>query len=187
VLYSGVKLISFQLLFVVVCVCMALFPRLMYSIGFVLSVAGVFYIYLFMRHIRFLPKKWYGKIALGLLFNGIIFLNMLPLVHWYFPYYTPLGLLSIPLTLSFVVYFPLVLGLHVIGLGFIFDRFLLWAQELHIGAIEFYTPLWLLAIFLILCFGAIKWRILYMFVNIFSIMFFCFLALRFYNAGIKLW
>lgn len=187
VVYSGVKLISFRLLFVVVCVCMALFPRLIYSIGFALSVAGVFYIYLFVRHIRFLPKQWYKKVALGLWFNAIIFLNMLPLVHWFFPYFTPLGLLSIIITLSFIVYFPLVLGLHAIGLGFVFDSFLLWAKSLDINAISFYTPLWILLPFVILCFWAIKSRLAYVCVNIFSFMFFVFLSLKFYTEGASLW
>ena len=73
VVYSGIRLISFKLLFVVVCVCLALFPRLIFSIGFALSVSGVFFIYLFVRHIHWVGGLWHKIVSVPISFNTLIF------------------------------------------------------------------------------------------------------------------
>lgn len=189
VLYSGVRLLSFQLLFVIVSLCLALFPRLIFSVGFILSVSGVFFIYLFIQHFHPILQKayWQKYFILPFCFNGVIFIDMLIVVHCFFPYFTPLTLISIPLTLVFILFFPLVIALHFVGLGGIFDGFFEWVSGIEIPIIEFYSPWWLLGI--VVCLSAVAmWRIwAYWILNLVGLGFFGFLCWKFYKSGLSLW
>lgn len=177
--YSGIKLLSFRLLFVVVCVCLALFPRLIFSIGFALSVSGVFFIYLFVKHIHFNNGFLHKIVLLPIVFNTLIFIDMLPLVHWFFPYFTPLCLLCIPLSLLFVVFFPFMLVAHILRLGFICDSFFEWSLGISITALEFYTPWWFLIIFLICCAISMYSKITYYILHVLGGGFFIYLLVSF--------
>ncbi len=177
VVHSGIKLISFRLLFVVVCVCLALFPRLILSIGFVLSVSGVFFIYLFMRHMHIREGFLHKWVCVPLGFNMLIFIHMLPIVHWFFPYFTPLCLLCIPLSLLFVIFFPAMLLAHIVGLGALCDGFLEWAMGMKLYAIEFYTPWWFVCFFGVICTAAIYSKRAYYVLHILGIMFFSYLSI----------
>lgn len=179
IVYSGIKLISFKLLCVVVCICIALFPRLIFSVGFILSVSGVFFIYLFITHISMRKSAMYNIVVMPLLFNSVIFIDMLPLVHWFFPYFTPLCMLCIPLSIIFVAFFPTMLFAHIVGLGHICDSFFEWAMNLHINAISFYTPWWFLMIFVSLCVAAIYTKKAYYALHIVAMLFFLMLVWRF--------
>ncbi|CUU40167.1 MULTISPECIES: ComEC/Rec2 family competence protein [Helicobacter] len=173
VVYSGIKLFSFRLLVVVVCVCVAFFPRLIFSIGFGLSVSGVFFIYLFVKYVRLDSKVLYV-----LLFNTLIFFDMLPLTHWFFPYFTSLSLLSIPISLLFVVFFPAMLIAHIVGVGALCDEFLQWAMNLQINSIEFYTPWWFLCIFTLCAIGAIYTKRLYYTLHLLALLFFGYMVYK---------
>ena len=77
----------------------------------------------------------------ALLFNTLIFVDMLPLVHWFFPYFTPLSALSILLSLLFVIFFPAMLIAHIVGLGALCDSFLQWAMNLNLHKkVVLYAP-----------------------------------------------
>lgn len=178
VVYSGIKLVSFRLLFVVVCVCLALFPRLIFSVGFGLSVSGVFFIYLFVRYMHFNRGLWHKVVYVPFAFNTLIFLDMIPLVHWFFPYFTPLCVISIPLSLLFVFFFPAMLVAHIFGFGALCDSFLQWAMNLHIDAIEFYTPLWFLCLFALCAIGAIFTKKLYYALHSLALLFFSFMVYK---------
>lgn len=185
-IFSGIKLLSFRLLFVVVVLCLALFPRLIFSVGFGLSVSGVFFIYLFVRFSK-IQKEW-GVIRkfvlLPLWFNALIFLDMLVVVHWFFPYFTPLNIFSIPLSLLFVAFFPCMLMAHILGFGGLCDGVLQWAMGLELDSIEFYTPSWLLIAFLFLCALAMRFRIAYIALHCVGLSFFIFLCMRFYESSL---
>ncbi|WP_258554180.1 ComEC/Rec2 family competence protein [Helicobacter cinaedi] len=184
-IFSGINLLSFRLLFVVVALCLALFPRLIFSVGFGLSVSGVFFIYLFAKFSKI--QKWRGVmgkfVLLPLWFNTLIFLDMLVLVHWFFPYFTPLNMLSIFLSLLFVVFFPCMLMAHILGFGWLCDGVLQWAMKLELDSIEFFTPTWLLCIFLLLCVLAMRFRIAYIALHCVGLGFFSFLCMRFMNLA----
>lgn len=160
-IYSGVNLLSFKLLFIVVSVCIALFPKLLFSIGFILSVCGVFFIYLFCSYVKLQKNKLFNILIMPLFFNAAIFLNMLVIVHYFFPYFSPYCLLSIPLSIAFVAFFPLSLLAHFFNIGFIFDDFLLWAMSLEFGSIDIYTPIFLLIPYIFLSFLAIRFYFAY--------------------------
>ncbi|WP_104696953.1 MULTISPECIES: ComEC/Rec2 family competence protein [unclassified Helicobacter] len=148
--YNRIKILSFHMLLVLVVLMLAFFPRLIFNIGFILSVSGVFYIFLILKY---LPKtKWYIWIFV---FNISIFLLMGVVVHFYFPYFSPYQFLSIPLSIIFVAWFPLMLFLHCIGFGGIFDSFLEKILAFELPVIDFYTPLLLLVFYILLSLCAI--------------------------------
>ncbi|MCI6217979.1 MAG: ComEC/Rec2 family competence protein [Helicobacter sp.] len=154
-LYSGVKVLDFTFLFLVGVVCVSLFPHLICSVGFFLSFMGVFYVYLFLRYFRF-PHHWIEIFILPLLFNAVIFLNMLIVVHFFFPYFSAYSIASILLSIAFCVFFPLSIVGHVFGVGWIFDSLLLKLFGMPITAIEVFTPTWLFIVYL--CLGLLSMR-----------------------------
>ncbi len=146
-LLFGVELLSFSFLAVCVVMLLALFPAMLLSIGFWLSVSGVFFIYLFLKWTEGWPK-W----SLFLLLNLWVYFAMLPVVHLLFETFSLYQLLSIPLTLAFTLFYPLSIFLHLIGYGALADGWLVallqWPAPDH--SVAFLTPLWLFGIYLTL-------------------------------------
>ncbi|STP13126.1 DNA transfer protein ComE [Helicobacter mustelae] len=171
---GGVALFSFSMLFVVVLLSLAFFPSFAWNVGFVLSVFGVFYIFLFVRHV---PKKRILLYFFG--FNLCMFLLMGIVVHFYFPYFSPYQFLAIPISMIFPLYFPLVIALHLLGLGDALDPFYLWVLGAKIPFIEFYTPWPLFLGYVLASFGAIFSRKIFFVLLLFGIGFYGFLLLRF--------
>ncbi|PAF49984.1 hypothetical protein BKH41_01410 [Helicobacter sp. 12S02232-10] len=171
---SGIRLLSFSLLLFVCLFCIAFSPRLLMNIGFILSVAGVFYIFLF---VKYFPKMHF--ILYGIFFNLAIFFNIAPIVHYFFPYFSLYQLASIPVGIVFVVFFPLSLGLHFFGFGNMFDDFLLQAFLIHPPFIEYYAPTWFVLAYVGISLGAVYSKRIYLFLNVCSIGFFIFLLLKY--------
>lgn len=162
VLYvSGVEILSFSAWGILGGIALACFPRLLFDVGFILSMGGVFYILLFVRHFEGLRRRLVGLVGAGifvLLFNVCIFLLMGVLVHFYFPYFSPYQFASILLSIAFVGVFPLVIFLHLLGLGGVFDPLLDRFITLDLTFIEFSTPAWLLGGYVLLSLGAVYER-----------------------------
>jgi len=112
----GVKIISMQTLFITIILLLALDIRLLFSIGFWLSAAGVFYIFLFFVSFKNLTKKQ------QFFFLPIwIYLCMLPYslaIFGNFSLYHPLSILA---SLLFTLFYPLALLLHFLGVGDLLD------------------------------------------------------------------
>ncbi|BCD47075.1 ComEC/Rec2 family competence protein [Helicobacter suis] len=141
-LYNGLELLSFSLLALVVLLSLILFPSLVRNIGFILSVGGVFYIFLFIKH---MPKL--HPLIYAFLLNTTLFLHMLPLVHAFFAPFNPYQLSGILLSFIFVLFFPLSLILHLFNSGDLFDPYLLQTLKWHIPTINYHTPIWLLSLY----------------------------------------
>ena len=113
VLYDrGVKVISMQTLLITIVLVIVLFPRLVFSLGFWLSVSGVFYIFLFFIHFQ----HW-SRLKQFLLLPFWVYLMMLPYslaIFGNFSLYHPLSILYSTL---FTLFYPLALFLHICGLG----------------------------------------------------------------------
>ncbi|MDO7253491.1 ComEC/Rec2 family competence protein [Helicobacter cappadocius] len=174
VYFSGVRLVSFPLLFFVCLFCIAFSPSIIFNIGFILSVAGVFYIFLFMRHF---PKI--SKIPYWICFNFAIFWNIAPIVHYFFPYFSPYQLISIPVGIVFVVFFPLSLVLHFFHWGYFLDDFFWRVLPIKPPFIEYYAPWWLTCSYVVLSLWSIKSQKTYWILNLFSLAFFVFLVLKY--------
>ncbi|MGL2807982.1 ComEC/Rec2 family competence protein [Helicobacter pylori] len=170
--FFGVRLLSFKLLILACCIAIALLPKLLFSVGFLLSVCGVWYIFLFLKHTQIFfktssfLKRFFQAIALSVL----VFLNMLIVVHAFFPMFSPYQLFSIPLGLIFIVFFPLSLFLHAVGLGSLLDHIL--SMPLTIPTISVPSPLWLLGVHLFLTIVSARFFKVYLSMNVLSVGFF---------------
>lgn len=120
VLMLGIELLSFMFLAMVVMLLLIIFPKLLLSLAFWFSVMGVFYIFLLLKYFSHLNKYF-----MTLLISFGIFILMLPIVHMVFPIVSPLQLGSPFLSLGFSLFYPTSIGLHLLGLGNIFDGVLL--------------------------------------------------------------
>ena len=139
VILMGVELLSFKFLTTVVFLLAALFPSLLVSLSFWLSVAGVFYIFLLLHYTKHL-SKW--LITLLVIPLGI-FLLMLPIVHMIFDVTSGYQLLSPLLSLLFIPFYPLVMFLHLIGFGDLLDSTLMTLFSLPEESVSHLLPWWL--------------------------------------------
>jgi len=127
ILYDrGIKIVSMWTLFLTIILLLVFFPRLVFSLGFWLSVSGVFYIFLFLIHFKHLKKVWqfilvpFWVYILMLPFSLVIFGN--------FSIYHPLSILW---TTLFTLFYPLSILMHPINHGDIFDKLL--ENFIHLG------------------------------------------------------
>jgi len=149
-LLLGIELVSFELLGFVMMLLLALFPYLIVSFGFYLSIAGVFYIYLVIRYSG--VDKW----LISLLYIPIgIFILMLPILHGVFGLVSIWQLLSPILSLGFILFYPTVILLHIIGYGDLLDTLLIYLFSLPISPKESLLPIWAVSIYLLLSIGSI--------------------------------
>ncbi|WP_164871319.1 ComEC/Rec2 family competence protein [Helicobacter pylori] len=170
--FFGVRLLSFKLLILACCIAIALLPKLLFSVGFLLSVCGVWYIFLFLKHtqIFFKNSSFLARSFQVISLSALVFLNMLIIAHAFFPMFSPYQLFSIPLGLIFIVFFPLSLFLHAVGLGSLLDHIL--SMPLTIPTISISSPLWLLGAHLFLTILSVRFFKVYLSMNVLSAGFF---------------
>ncbi|MBH0294954.1 ComEC family DNA internalization-related competence protein [Helicobacter pylori] len=170
--FFGVRLLSFKLLILACCIAIVLLPKLLFSVGFLLSVCGVWYIFLFLKHtqIFFKNSSFLRRSFQVISLSVLVFLNMLIIAHAFFPMFSPYQLFSIPLGLIFIVFFPLSLFLHAVGLGSLLDHIL--SMPLTIPTISVPSPLWLLGVHLFLTILSARFFKVYLSMNVLSVGFF---------------
>ncbi|WP_017281586.1 ComEC/Rec2 family competence protein [Helicobacter pylori] len=170
--FFGVRLLSFKLLILACCIAIALLPKLLFSVGFLLSVCGVWYIFLFLKHTQafFKTSSFLVRSFQIISLSVLVFLNMLIIAHAFFPMFSPYQLFSIPLGLIFIVFFPLSLFLHAVGLGSLLDSIL--NMPLTIPTISVFSPLWLLGVHLFLTILSVRFFKVYLSMNVLSAGFF---------------
>lgn len=132
ILYDrGIKIISMLTLLLTVVLLLSFFPRLLLSIGFWLSVSGVFYIFLFLIHFKELSKVWQF-----ILIPFWVYILMLPysiVIFGNFSIYHPL---SIIWTSLFTLFYPLSILLHLINYGDLLDNTLAFLLRLDTNEIK---------------------------------------------------
>jgi len=119
----GFKIVSFQTLFISVLVLVALIPQLVFSLGFFLSVMGVFYIFLFLQYFEKIGLK--NRILEFISLSIFIYFAMLPYSLYFFHTFSIYHILSIIVSMLFTLFYPLMLILHIFGYGGVFDSYLL--------------------------------------------------------------
>jgi len=153
VLLLGMELLSFIFLTSVFLLLAVIFPYLLVSLSFWLSVAGVFYIFLLLQYTK-ASNKW----VITLFYIPIgIFVLMLPIVHAVFPVTSTYQLLSPILSLLFIPFYPLAIFLHLVGIGSLFDEGLMYLFTLPGQVSEHLLPLWMVSMYIVLSIGAI-WK-----------------------------
>lgn len=151
--HRWIDLLSFATLAVTVGLLIAFAPWLLFSIGFWFSVVGVFYIYLFLHYFRGLRP-----LVLVPLLNLFIFAAMLPVVHVLFEKFTFFQLLSPLLSLLFALFYPVAILLHLLGLGYLLDPFLLRLFDTEMIRFELSVSLPFLGFYLLASFLAVFHR-----------------------------
>lgn len=151
VLLMGIELLSFTFLFAVFLLLLLLFPFLLVSLGFWLSVAGVFYIFLLLHYSKHLSRWLLSLIVIPL---GI-FVCMLPVVHGVFGTTSSYQLLSPLLSILFIPFYPVSMVLHLLGMGGAMDSALLYLFNLAREGTSELLPWWILLIYAVLSIGAV--------------------------------
>ena len=154
VMIVGMELISFTFLATILLILLALYPALLFSLGFWFSIFGVFYIFLLLTYTKAYPK-W---IITLLVIPFGIFILMLPVVHGIFGVTTSYQLLSPLLSLLFVPFYPLVMVLHLIGMGDLLDSVLVWLFSLPGESREHLLSLWMVGGYIVLSLASIRSR-----------------------------
>ncbi len=168
ILYDrGIKVVSMQTLFVTVALLVAFYPVLLLSLGFWLSVAGVFYIFLFLQYFKFLKK-----IYIFLLLPLFVYLMMLPYSIYFFHIFSIYNPLSVVWTELFTIFYPVSIVAHLFGFGGIFDNLLLKLlalgghfQTISISGYSFYLHIALSLL-------AVRFRVFFYCLNLFALLFF---------------
>lgn len=166
----GVKILSFSSLFLVISFLIALWPALLFSLGFWFSVAGVFFIFLFLHHMQAL-RPWQSFLLLHLW----VYVAMLPFVHYFYGAFSLHQLFSPLLTMLFILFYPLELFLHLIGQGTQLDFVLHYLLALKITVIELLIPFWVFLSYLFLSLAAIFSRFIFALLGLF-----CFTLLAYF-------
>ena len=134
-LVLGLELLSFTFLATIILVLVVIFPKMLLSLAFWFSVAGVFYIFLLLKHFSKLNKT-----LMTLFISFGIFILMLPIVHMVFPVVSTLQLSSPFLSLVFSFFYPISMALHLFGMGDLFDPLLVKLFALKSDGSMFLLP-----------------------------------------------
>ncbi len=172
-LRNNIKLLSFETLFIIVLFIIALFPKLLFSLSLWFSVAGVFYIFLFLHYF-----KNSNKYLQFIVFNFWIYLAMNPIVHYFFPTTTIEQLFSPIFTLLFTIFYPLVALLHIFQIGNLLDSAIIYLMNYHITPIETHTPLIFFLLYIITSLLSIFYKYLFFFLNILFLLFNFFIFIK---------
>jgi competence protein ComEC len=163
---SNIKIISFETLAIVVFIIISLFPDLLFSLSFWFSVAGVFYIFLFLKYFKNL-----SKLVKFIFFNIWIYLAMNPIVHFFFDTTSLIQLISPIITLLFTIFYPIELIAHIFGYGDILDFLLIKAILLDFEIVSKSISWWVFIIYILLSFFSIKVKKIFIALNIFIVFF----------------
>lgn len=156
----GTRIFSLLSLWLFIGILLAGFPTLVFSVALWLSVAGVFYILLFMHYYSLTSMRDVLSMNMG------IYLFMLPLVHFLFEPFSVYSLFSIPLTILFIFFYPLAMLFHIFGIGWFLDDVLVWFVGLDLPIVSISTPLWLLIVWLALSAAATLHKTFFIVLNL---------------------
>lgn len=156
---KNIKLISFVNLFLSICICIALFPRLLFSVGFLFSILGVFYIFLYLHHF----SKYFKPFINILLLNVWTFFAMILPVIYFFPLLSYQQILAIFISIIFAIFYPLVLFLHFINEGGLLDDYLILFFNFKLYAINFKIPFFIFLAYILLSLLSMRFKMLALF------------------------
>jgi len=148
----GMKIVSMQTLFVSIVLLLALWPRLLFSIGFWLSISGVYFIFLYLHYFKEQPK-YISFIAVPLW----VYILMTPIALVLFGNYSVYHPLSVIWSILFTLFYPLTLFLHFSGFGDSLDALLQLFLSVELELQRFTLSSWWLIPYLLLAFIAL-WR-----------------------------
>ena len=165
-LRSNIKLLSFKTLLLTLLIILALFPTYLFSLSLWFSIAGVFYIFLYIQYFSKFPK-----IISILFFNIWIFLVFNPIVHFFFTNTTYEQFFSPLLTLLFTIFYPVELFLHIIGEAQLFDTLLQKILDYEFYVFNRGTSLEIFIVYILISISAIVSKKLFIILNFLFLIF----------------
>ena len=154
---KGVKILNFKTLFIVALVSISLFPQLLFSVGFYFSLMGVFYIFLYFKHLK---DKFSPFIHLILL-NLYVCFAMEICVLYFFPLISLQQLSVLAINYIFSVFYPLSAALHIASYGDIFDGLLNNVLNFRLSSTKIFVPAIIFIFYNIASLLAIKFRFIF--------------------------
>ena len=155
-LARNVRVVSFELLFTVICAAVSLMPSLLFSIGFYFSCMGVFYIYLYLRHFG----GRFSNLSNAILLNFWVFSAMILPVLYFFPLVSAQQLAVLPITPLFSLFYPISALLHAFCAGGALDEYLLEFLSWRAKGVNLSVPFWLFLLYNALSLASVKSKIL---------------------------
>jgi len=165
-LRSNIKLLSFSVLSLCILLIISLFPKLLFSLSFWFSICGVFYIFLFLKYFKTLPK-----ILLFVFLNIWLYLAINPISHLFFPNTSLYQLFSPFLTIFFSLFYPIELFLHLFNYGDLFDKYISIFLNHKIYTKDIFTNLYFLIFYASVSLLSIKNKKAFIILNILIIVF----------------
>ena len=166
----GFRIFSFTNLALVAISLIAIYPKAIFSIGFYLSIAGVFYIFLFFQYIKI------GKIKSYILLNIMLFVWFLPIGIYFFEKAYYIAPISILITLIFPLFYALEILLHFINFD-ILDNLILTLLNIKVEYREMNLDTSLFLLYILVSLTAIKSRFSFYLLNLSSITFLLYIYL----------
>lgn len=162
--FIGESALSYRSLAIIIVVCISFFPQFLFSIGFWLSVYGVFLIFLFLENTTLKTK-----LSLYFTLSAWLFAAMSPVVHYLFAVFTNAHFLNPIFGVVFDLFYPLSFCLHLIGFGGAFDDVVDIAVKSACGIDkkEFLTPTWFFVAYITISLAATLSKSLFFCLNIF--------------------
>ncbi len=151
VLVFGLEVLSFRFLLFALLIILVVTPKLIVSFGLILSISGVYYIFLIIKWLKGLSAWFISLVAIPI---GV-FLFMFPIGHIFFPETTIWQLSSPLLSVAFILFYPIVAIMHALGFGGIFDSMLITLFDFPHKSITINMPKYLIVFYMILSFGSI--------------------------------
>lgn len=151
-LIKNIKIFSFTTLFFSVCIALSLYPKLLFSVGFLFSIMGVFYIFLYIHHF----SKYFNVFINAVFLNFWTFFAMSLPVLYFFPLISYQQIFGVFLSMLFVLFYPCELFLHIIGFGGILDEFLLKFLEFKLYATNLSVNFWIFLTYILLSLLSIR-------------------------------
>ncbi len=165
-LRNNIKVFSFLNLLIVSIIIIALFPKYAFSLSLWFSIAGVFYILLYVKYF-----SAFNKYLSFIFFNFWIFFALNPIIFYFFDVVSYAQFLSAPLTLAFTLFYPIEIVLHIMQIGDLIDEYILWLFNLEFTYKKYETNLFFLILFLGVSLGAIYKKIAFYVLNILILLF----------------
>ena len=173
-LLLGVELITLSFLATITMLLLVLFPKFLLSLAFWFSITGVLYIFLLLHYF-----KEFNRYVMTVIISFGIFTLMLPLVHTVFSITSPLQLLSPFLSLLFTLFYPISMGLHLLGIGDIFDNLLQGLFSLDSNTLDVVISSWLGVVYILLSILSFYFKHIFYLLLLLSASFFIWLFMRF--------
>ncbi len=170
----GLKVISIWTLLLTILLILSLFPRLILSLGFWLSVIGVYNIFLFLIYFKHL-----NKFLQFILIPIWVYLLMLPYSLYIFSNFSIYHPLSIIWTSLFTIFYPLSIFFHIMGFGDIFDGILGNFINLQIDKLSISFGVWWMIGDLVLLLLSMWKKVFLIMVLIYSILIFIYAVNQF--------